>query len=302
LNRLLYAFKIYHFYYKTLRKVKKNSPIIVQYPLIAQFRNSSNKIGFNYLLDKLVKNYKIIVIIHDINSLRGMDKNSDIQILKYASFIISHNKKMNEYLSKSGIKKEKIQNLKVFDYLISKDINTNHFSDKATICFAGNLAKSRFLYVLPKSIRKLKFNLYGPGLQKKLSDENYMGKFKADIIHLKLKGKYGLVWDGNTYKTCEGPIGNYLRYNNPHKLSMYIVANMPVIIWQEAAEAEFVKNNGIGILINDLDSLEEKLSLITEEDYNNMVQNVLKIKRKITSGYYLSFQLKEIEKKLAQIN
>lgn len=264
--------------------------------MIAQFRNSSNKIGFNYLLDKLVKNYKIIVIIHDINSLRGMDKNSDIQILKYASFIISHNKKMNEYLSKSGIKKEKIQNLKVFDYLISKDINTNHFSDKATICFVGNLAKSRFLYVLPKSIRKLKFNLYGPGLQKKLSDENYMGKFKADIIHLKLKGKYGLVWDGNTYKTCEGPIGNYLRYNNPHKLSMYIVANMPVIIWQEAAEAEFVKNNGIGILINDLDSLEEKLSPITEEDYNNMVQNVLKIKRKITSGYYLSFQLKEIEK------
>ena len=90
--------------------------------MIAQFRNSSNKIGFNYLLDKLVKNYKIIVIIHDINSLRGMDKNSDIQILKYASFIISHNKKMNEYLSKSGIKKEKIQNLKVFDYLISKDL------------------------------------------------------------------------------------------------------------------------------------------------------------------------------------
>lgn len=297
-NRLAYALKVYGFYYRVIRKVKKNSPIIVQYPLVAQLQNSQNKVGFNYLLNKLVKNYKIIVIIHDINSLRGMDKKSDIQVLKHASFIVSHNRKMTEYLLNSGIDKEKIQNLKIFDYLISKDIDINHFADTATICFAGNLAKSKFLYVLPESIRKLKFNLYGPGLQKKLPGENYMGKYKSDVIHLKLKGKYGLIWDGNTYTTCEGPIGNYLRYNNPHKLSMYIAANMPVIIWDKAAEAEFVKNNKIGILVDNLESLEEKLSLISKEDYDNMVQNILKVKEKITNGYYLSVQLKEIEKKL----
>ena len=27
-----------------------------------------------------------------------------------------------------------------------------------------------------------------------------------------LEGSLGLVWDGNTIETCDGPFGNYLRY------------------------------------------------------------------------------------------
>ncbi|WP_172992928.1 hypothetical protein [Lactobacillus helveticus] len=94
------------------------------------------------------------------------------------------------------------------------------------------------------------------------------------------------MWDGKDYKKCVGKIGNYLRYNNPHKISMYLVANMPVIIWSKAAEANFVKENNIGILVDSLDELPNILNNLTEKKYEVMLENVKKIKSLLQKGNY----------------
>lgn len=71
-------------------------------------------------------------------------------------------------------------------------------------------------------------------------------------------------------ETCSGGKGEYLRINNPHKLSLYLAVGLPVIIWDEAAEAEFVLRENVGFTIKSLYELSEKMALISDDDYEIM--------------------------------
>lgn len=51
-----------------------------------------------------------------------------------------------------------------------------------------------------------------------------------------------MVWDGESIDGGLGLSGQYLKYNNPHKLSVIFTSGLPVIIWNEAAEAGLVKD------------------------------------------------------------
>ena len=103
------------------------------------------------------------------------------------------------------------------------------------------------------------------------------------MVH-KLKGAFGLVWDGESIKTCAGNYGEYLRYNCPYKCAMYLAAQIPVIIWSQAAMADFVKREKIGILIDSLDEIDHKLSNLTKEQYRELLENVSRIQEEIING------------------
>lgn len=79
-----------------------------------------------------------------------------------------------------------------------------------------------------------------------------------------------MVWDGTSVSTCTGDFGEYLQYNNPHKTSLYIRCQLPVIIWKQAALADFVRENGIGICVDSLEELEKILNTLSEEEYAEM--------------------------------
>lgn len=289
-NRLLFFIKN-QLYWNKIKKIEKNKNFFVQYPLQAQFKGQEKKITYNYLFKKLAKRFKVIVLIHDLTDLRGDDKKSSTNDLKKADYIICHNLSMEKYLIKKGIDAEKLINLEIFDYLISKENISDHYTDKATICFAGNLNKSKFIYNLPQEVKKLGINLYGVGYSGEEKEIKYWGSFGSEEISSIIRGKFGLIWDGEDYRSCVGLTGNYLRYNNPHKLSMYLVANMPVIIWSQAAEAEFVKRNKIGILIDSLEELPSVINNLSKEDYEIMKDNVQKVNKKLEAGYYLKSAL-----------
>ena len=157
---------------------------------------------------------------------------------------------MTKYMKGNGVK-SKIVELDIFDYLLDSKIKINELFDMNEVFFAGNLAKSEFLGELSK-IGKVKFNLYGlefDGLEKIKSQTNveYKGSFMPEELISNLEGGWGLVWDGNSIETCSGLSGEYLKYNNPHKVSMCIVSERPVIIWNKAAMADYIVNNGLGI-------------------------------------------------------
>lgn len=238
------------------------------------------------------------MIIHDIDQLRFDRSRDNLSDFKLASYIISHNQKMTNYLISNKIDKNKIVNLEIFDYLISTENISNHYEDNALLCYAGNLKKSKFIYSFPAELKKLKINLYGNGYTGSQTGLDYKGAFPSDKISSLIRGKYGLIWDGERIDTCSGNVGNYLRYNNPHKLSMYIVANMPVIIWSKAAEAEFVKKNGIGIVINSLSEIPEKINGVSKDDYLKMNSAVKAVKSKIENGKFLLNALSEIESRM----
>lgn len=280
-NKLLKSFKLM----RTALSAKKSDVIIMQYPL---------QRGCNWLVKNITKKRKCVLIIHDLDALRYPSVPSDeVEKLKNAYRIISHNEKMTKFLIEKGIAKEKIQNLGVFDYLIPDEPVATHADDKE-ICYAGNLAKSEFIYNIPKKVTDLGVKVYGVNyIEGKNNELIYCGSFDSEVIHKKIEAKFGLIWDGTSAETCNGPFGEYMKYNSPHKISMYIAAAMPVIIWKQAALADFVEKYNIGFTVESLDEIAEICSGIDADNYNTYIKNITGLREKVIYGKMLEKALEK---------
>lgn len=93
----------------------------------------------------------------------------------------------------------------------------------------------------------------------------------------KLEAKYGLVWDGLEITSCEGTFGQYLKYNNPHKFSLYMAAGIPVITQRKAAIANFIIENKVGIVVDNLENIKNVIENISSEEYETMCENTKKL-------------------------
>lgn len=242
---------------------------------------------------KTKKNVKFISLIHDINTLRYPSNNnySDIQheftfMLQNSDILIAHNDAMKNYLVNiCNIAPERIVVLGIFDYLVNKKADRPSF--ERSVCIAGNLDVNKAGYIYHLDKIKCNFRLYGPNFSlSNYSNVYYGGAFSPDNIPEKLDSGFGLIWDGNSIDTCTGNTGEYLKYNNPHKLSLYLYSGIPVIIWSRAAEADFVKKNHVGLTIDSLKDLPNILNNIDQKAYDTLVNNTLKISEKLRQGYY----------------
>ena len=268
-----------------LIRIPSNGIFLGQYPTY----------GLESLIYKAkAKNNKVVIIVHDINCLRNLDENS-LTPLFDADIIIAHNEKMKFWLLENGIKAD-IRVLQVFDYITNETVEPPEYpvDNIFNICFAGNLGKSLFLSKLSSEQNRIR--VFGIGADKIDFNKNveYIGTFLPDDLRRKLKSHFGLVWDGTSCSTCDGINGEYLKYIAPHKLSMYLSSNIPVIVWDSSAMAQFVKKNNIGFTIDNLNKLDDILKEITQEKYSEMVENTKKIGEKIRQGKYLYSVLKDI--------
>ena len=210
-------------------------------------------------------------------------------ILNYSNCLIVHNDVMKSYFMSKNVPENKIVVLDIFDYLCNCNDNKKIVFSK-NITIAGNLDVQKSPYIgLLNTVKNVKFNLYGPNYQNDdhLSNICYKGLVKSDLLPDELREGFGLVWDGTSIETCEGATGQYLRYNNPHKLSLYLVAGLPIVIWAQAAEASFVQNNNLGICVNSLLELEDALENVTEQKYEEYCDAVKKIRKKLCNGKYM---------------
>ncbi|MBO9571455.1 MAG: hypothetical protein J7497_04510, partial [Chitinophagaceae bacterium] len=122
------------------------------------------------------------------------------------------------------------------------------------------------------------------------------GVFSPDQPDLNENYHFGLVWEGKSLDACTGDLGEYMRYNNPHKFSLYLALGLPVIVWKDAAIAEFVKKHNIGFAISGFDDLENLISNISNEQYSEYVKNVEGVSDKIRKGYYLDKAISQLTK------
>lgn len=272
------------------QQVCDNSIVLLQHP----FR--SRQLNRDRVLNKLKKkkNIKFVSIIHDVEALRKIFDNSFyrkefITMLEIADVLIVHNNNMAKYFREIGVPDNKIVVLTIFDYLQKGKIDSEpKFSKKINI--AGNLDvnKSPYISELTK-LKNVSVQLYGPNYDRKMeqcSHISYGGSFPPDKVPQMLKEGFGLVWDGNSIDGCRGATGEYLRYNNPHKLSLYLSSGLPVIIWKEAAEAEFVIKNQVGIAVNSLEELTDIFQKLTQQEYERMVYHVKLISNKLRNGQF----------------
>lgn len=278
---------------------KKGDIVLVQYPIPSAYIQALNHF-------KKIRQIKVIFLIHDLENYRK-EKNikKDIEELNLADVIISHNPTMTSVLKRENFTKH-IVDLNIFDYYTTDpDIYINVKPDDSekknkVINYAGNLdpSKSGFVYKLTSLLKKSKISyvLYGINYNTQVEDEAlaYKGVFAPEETSV-LKGDYGLIWDGNSLETCDGTYGEYLMINNPHKLSLYLSAYRPIIVWSKAAVAKLVIEEKIGIAVNTLEEVEEKLDNISMEDNVAIRQNVLKFGQRVREGYFIKKAISSAE-------
>ena len=220
-----------------------------------------------------------IVLIHDFHSLRLRGKLSLLEKLnmKFFNKFIVHTEEMKAYLSRFYPNKDYYV-LGYFGYILDDPHQDDgQYTTTNEVCFAGNIDKSIFIEQLVKNNGLgCKFHLYGickKALSKSASNVIYEGVFHPDEVG-KLKGSWGLVWDGDSISTCDGFLGEYLKIIAPHKFSLYIAVGLPVIVWSGSAMAKVVREKKIGIVVDSLYELKDKIEAISYDKYLLVKMNV----------------------------
>lgn len=274
---------------RVCRKIEKESILFLQNPFY------HNQLGRFTQLSNLKKNrnIKVISIVHDVNELRGSfdSKYFEIefsQMLELADVLIVHNENMKKWFIEYGVSEDRLFVLEIFDYLTDKPLAVASSLEKV-VTVAGNLSKEKSPYVYKlHQLPDLDVNLYGVNYEKEIISDNisYKGAFPSDQVPYELNEGFGLVWDGDSLDTCSGPTGNYLKFNNPHKLSLYLSSGIPVIVWKESAEATFVLKHDVGFTVSSIYEITNHLNKMTLRDYLNYQKNAVNLGQKLQDGYF----------------
>ncbi|MDR3140163.1 MAG: galactofuranosyltransferase [Tannerellaceae bacterium] len=272
-----------------------NDRVAIQYPFKKYYSFACNIVHF--------KKGKVVTVVHDLGVFRRKRLTVDEEIarLNHADCLIVHNERMKNWLLKHGYAKPMVS-LNLFDYLSSSaNAGPDTCGETPVVIYAGGLSykKNRYLYSLDDIISTWQFELYGNGFEEeKIKNKKrfkYNGFCPSDRLIANVSAHYGLIWDGDSASTCSGNYGEYLKINNPHKASLYIRCNLPLIIWKEAALAPFITENRIGLCIGSIEELNTALPAVSVEEYGEMKKNVCAINARISSGYYLTNALSLVE-------
>ena len=288
---------------QALNQLKQGDELLIQFPMLHHSFFTTH-----HVKKAQKKGVKVHFIIHDLEVLRYANLDTvplkhkirvQIQesgLLGAADGIIAHNPIMKSVLVDKGVEADKIVSLGIFDYLIPNFQEKTGLTKNQPIIVAGNLVqeKAGYLYSLPEEPA---YNLYGVGFDESraLANETYFGSFLPDELPAALEGGFGLVWDGDSAETCSGVFGEYLRYNNSHKASLYLAAGFPVVVWEESALAHFVIDKQCGLVVSSLSDLKENLDTLSEEQYKEMLENAKQIGSKLRQGQYLRTALSKLK-------
>ena len=283
-------------------QLKSGDQLLIQFPMLHH----------SFFTTRLVRKIqrsgvKVYFIIHDLEALRYANLDTvplkhkirvhlqESSLLKIADGVIAHNPIMKSVLVEKGLPEYKLVSLEIFDYLIPNYQEKDGLSKDQPIIVAGNLAqeKAGYLYQLPA---RPAYNLYGVGFDESRALENaaYFGSFLPDELPAALEGGFGLVWDGDSAETCSGVFGEYLRYNNSHKASLYLASGFPLVVWKQSALSHFVLEKECGVAVESLHDLLQVIEKLTLDDYQTLLENTKCVGKEIREGYYLRTALKQL--------
>lgn len=268
---------------KKIKHIKAEDLCVFQYSLYSR----GSLVKFAKHLSFVAKK---LLYIHDITSLREQGSSpkevaEELSVFNLFDCLIVHNESMKKWLEANGVIRPMVS-LEIFDYAHTISLKEDRVSDYKTIVFAGNLDKSQFLNQLSN---QYPYFLYGLKSESTSYSGNvhYLGsKTATEIPSAITPYGFGLIWDGPEITSCTGMLGEYMRYNNPHKTSLYLSSGLPVIIWKEAALASFVQKHRVGLVVESLTDIDSLFNELTTEEYQLLKSNAQKMADRLRSGYY----------------
>ena len=301
LNKIGRQLVYLHDFHGLPKKVEEGSFILIQYPL------HHRQINRNHILRAMKEKKKIhvIALVHDIEELRKTLYDSYHikefeDMLGYADCFIVHNDRMKAFLMSKGISEERIVSLGIFDYLMKEERSEPEFSKNVLI--AGNLEAEKAGYIKGLGeLNRVQFELYGPNFNPEHERPNihYNGSFPSEELPERLGSGFGLVWDGDSIRTCDGNAGEYLKYNDPHKLSLFLALGLPVFVWKQAAVADFVRERQVGFCIDSLLEMQDILSGVDRDSYHRLAENVKAVSEELRNGDYLKNAVRRAEDRIS---
>lgn len=264
----------------------RGDALVLQYPL---------KKYYELVCDMAhARGAKVVTLVHDLGCFRrkALTVEREIRRLNHSDVVIALNDSMKAWLEEHGCR-ARLFSLGVWDYLSPEVPPAASCEGKPfTVVYAGGLSqkKNAFLYQLGNVVKDCKVRLYGGGfdIQRAAHPECFeqMGFVPSNQLIATASGHFGLVWDGDSLDACSGDMGEYLRYNNPHKTSLYIRCHLPIIIWRQAALAPFVSQWGIGLCVDSLREIEPAISALTPERYAEMRHRVEELSLQLSQGHF----------------
>lgn len=273
-------------------RMHKGDVLVLQYPIKKYYTFICRAAHF--------RGARIITLIHDLGSFRRKKLTSEKEMrrLSHSDCIIVHNESMKRWINEHG-RTEGVVIHWMFDYTTEAQAPVRKVPDgRISILYAGSLPrkKNAFLYTLAEEDRGYDLELYGKGLNAaeiKSGSVHYHGFVSDKELIENTKYNYGLVWDGSSLDACEGDFGEYLRYNNPLKASLYVRCHLPLIVWENAAIAPLVREKGIGICVSTLRNLDKTLRGISAQEYEKMENNAIAWSKELKNGNCTRNAIKE---------
>lgn len=259
--------------------------VVVQYPL-----GRVNEV----VLSRLKRGRRSVCLVHDLEMLRRPAlARREASIIGEFDVVIAHSDSMAEVLraQQPGLS---IVVLEAFDFL-GEGPCLPSASLPSCLYLLGNLSpdKAGYLYELDTGGSRLTIEAYGPNcrLESLPRGVRWNGVLDPDKPTLGTISGFGLVWDGDSPSQLAGPFGDYLRYNAPHKFSLYLALGMPVIVPAAAAVASVVERYGLGACVG---SIEEGLRFAeqcTESEWERMLGAVREAQIRVRGGAFLTTAL-----------
>ena len=98
----------------------------------------------------------------------------------------------------------------------------------------------------------------------------------------------GVAGGGAVWGTSENPAdeADYYRLNISHKVSTYLAAGIPVVVPSYLSNANFIREKGLGYVVDSLEDANRLVEETTAETYQQMVENVYKVSYALKQGYF----------------
>lgn len=256
-----------------------NDIVIFQYP---SWNGTDYDIEFVNKL-KLYQGTKVIIFVHDIQQMMFNSEeyilNREIDIFNKADLLILPSVKIYNILAAKGLNIQiPIVFQKIWEMPGYPEF-TRHYNKKKFV-FTGNFTRFPFLNTYHGKTMIEQFDG-----QKPMRDNDrsfiWMGYREPHELMKELAdGGFGLVWSDKEY------FDRYYSWNQPHKLGFNLAAGIPVIIRNGSVHTEFIKDNGLGYVVDSIEEADELVQNTSDDEYQKLIHNVAKIQPLLLSGAY----------------
>lgn len=230
---------------------------------------------------------KKVTFVHDMRSLMFESNRYllpyEIQFMNQTDLVILPSQQMADFLCSEGLTVEKVVIQRMWDFPVTIDSMVRPKFGRV-INFAGSPDLQKFEFV-----RKWKYDTVE--LKVTATEEDwaqgknvsFLGWFNDDTLlvnALRCSGGFGLLWSEDPY------FREYMKLNACYKLGAYLAAGIPVIVRSEIPEKDTIIRKNLGLVVDSLDEAVEKVSAMTQEEYDRMVDDVAVFSNLVRDSYF----------------